>query len=342
MLPPALPPRPSVVVGTNPPPLPPRSSVIHVPVPPPLPPRPSAVVGTNPPPLPPRTSVVALPNPVSRSSSRTPAPVNVPVVQPTSVCGYYKLAKEKYKSLFLEEKYVTNDHECLHPKYVPYEITGKKGTNLLYVSIFFSIFVAMMPVFTGDTTIYTWSTDEDGNKTCSESSGSLWYVFFLLALVDYPWVLLMRWKTGLWFNPSGIHIQVDSIREELFEDIADIPYFGCVLEAIFRFEGIILFIVEFFIMFFSATSSCGGNIQNVRLIFLYIVLGCMAISLCSVAYFSKVPIRVQNRVKILTWAEITRDTLLNIIAYCGIYGYGGVVFIIFPLIGYAETFGFFG
>ena len=308
-------------------------------LPPPQTPKSSVVTGV-PPPLPPRP-VVALANPISRSSSRAPAPVHVPVAQPTSCCDYYKLLKEKYKSWFPEEKYVTNDDEICHPKYVPYEITGKKGTNLMYVSLFFSLFVAMMPIFTGDTSIYTWSKDEDGNQICTES-GNIWYAFFILALVDYPWVLLMKWHTGLWFNQSGIHIQVDTVRHEIRESLLEIPYFGCFLQILFEFEIWILLVAEFFVMFLSVTSSCGGDIQNIRMILLFIIIGCIMLSLLAAAYFYRVETRVQERAKVLTVLDVTRDTFLNFIVYCGIYGYGGVVFLIFPLIGYAETFGFFG
>lgn len=132
-----------------------------------------------------------------------------------------------------------------------------------------------------------------GNNTGSES---YWYVFFILAFIDYPWVLLAKWKTGLWFNPSGIHIQIDALSHEIEESIFEI-----------QSNFAIIFVVEFAVIIFAMLSDCGREIQSLRLVLVFVIVIDMLFHTCAEVYFYYVPTRVQYRAKIFSVIGFVRD-----------------------------------
>ena len=47
-----------------------------------------------------------------------------------------------------------------------------------------------------------------------------------------------------------------------------------------------------------------------------------------------------KRVKVFTWLDFFEDLIFNVVIYVGTYGVVGMLFVIFPVLGYIEAFSF--
>ena len=310
--PPPLPPRPSRTTSTTPP------SSRPVGPPPPLPPRPSRTTSTTP--------------PSSRPVGPPPLLPAVSVV-PTSN-GWFSDLKKKYTDCFPKSTYTS-----INDEYETVELLGNKGSRMLVLSVIVNTFLSLIPVLTGDT---IGSTCEEG--VCVDA-GDITYLYVTAAFIKYPWILMLYWNTGLWFTGSGLSIKCFIMRDAILNSIIDysIPSLleplKWVVGFVVSFEQLIYWAVEILLMVAGSMSFCNCSQEMNYLTFVgigYIFIPAFRLLGFVFGWFEN----LEKRIKVFTWLDCLQDTLFNIFIYTGTYGFVGILFVIFPVLGYIEAFSF--
>lgn len=136
------------------------------------------------------------------------------------------------------------------------EIIGNKGSRMLLLSVIVSTFLALIPVFTGDTI----SSDcEEG--VCVEG-GDITYLYIIAAFIKYPWMLMLYWETGLWLTGSGLSVKCAIMRDDILSsiDCYSIPSIfeplRCIVRYIASLEQLLYWGVEFLVIVLGFMSFC--------------------------------------------------------------------------------------
>ncbi|CAN0511809.1 unnamed protein product [Ectocarpus sp. 12 AP-2014] len=280
--------------------------------------RPSVVTGP-PPPLPP---------------TNTAAPVTVPV--PTSTWWFNDL-KKKYHECFPKGTYCSIDDDI-----ETVDLVGNKGSRMLLLSVIVNAFLALIPVFTGDT----------GSSTCEEGvcvdGGDITYVYIIAAFIKYPWMIMLYLETGLWFTGSGLAVNSIILRDDLLSSVDDcsIPSlldpFRCILRYVVVYEQILYWGVEFLVIVlgFLSFCNCAETSSDMSYLTYMAVIYVFIPPVRMFGFYLKWLENKEKRVKIFTWLDCLQDLLFNISIYTGVYGVSGLVFVLFPILGYLEAFSF--
>lgn len=322
-----------------PPQLPPRSCTITPSSsgpggPPPLLPPRSGSTGP-PPPLPPRSKVtpVVMPGPLSSSAPTAPTAA---AINPNTVKGkiqeFKKRVKKISEKLSPERNYwITSD----------VSVKGRETSVFLFISIFVSIMTAIIPIISGDTALYDCEEDGDsGEEVCVLTGEDNPMVYLFLAFYQYPWVMVMYFKTGLWMNASGINVKINALYGE-FVPATELRDWEKKDFCIF-FDGLgLICCILGYAGFYSQTlCTCSGNV----LFFLFLGIGGLFSLFVIIAYCGQLhnsSCDPEHRVKILSRVFFVFEMSTSGVLYIGTYGYAGVFFMIVPILGYIESFGLF-
>lgn len=213
---------------------------------------------------------------------------------------------------------------------------------MLVLSTIVNLIIALIPVFTGDTTAMICE-----ESVCVED-GDITWLYFLVAFIKYPWILILYLQTGYWFNESGLAAKFSALKFDIdisleasttFQNLPS-PLANFVM-SVFARQGLIYWAVEFttIVLAFYSFCNCTGDIFEYFYILpvTFIFLSAFRIFAFSCRHWFK---DIQQRVKFSLWVDFLQDLIFNICVYVGTYGFVGIIFIIFPVLGYLETFSF--
>lgn len=318
-------------------------------VPPALPPRPvpsrsntitphSSGRSIAPPLLPPRPVL---------SRQNTDIPPNVPMTVPVRR-GIVQRFRECFNEM--SDKISPSGEYEIRPSIGTMEsvvITGRKTSVFLFLSVFVSLMMTIIPVITDDTKTYTCANDidsvEEGYCVVDSENNTSIYVF--LAFYQYPWVVFLYFKTGLWVNTSGVNAKVNGLYGDyLMWDSCDISLwekldFLYFLD-FFYYLGSLL---SFFLLFFSSICTCEEDDNyGIKLTLLIAVFLIFSVAGSQYSWLLRneglnPKFRMKRLVKVFFFFEL----FTSAVVYIETYGSTGVMFLIIPVLGYIESFGFF-
>ncbi len=318
----------------QPPPLPPRPKPSAVP--PPLPPRTCIESGEpilksysssrpvgHPPLLPPRSKVtpIVIPGPIEKSSGNIE-------LQGGLLYEFKRWIKEISKS---EEYTVVDD----------FTITGSKTSLIFFISLFISIIMTVVPIVTGDTELYECEEQDSGEDVCVLSGKNNPIVYFFLAFYQYPWVLAAYFKTGLWMNASGINVKINALYGNF--DVAtefkdwERKDFLALFDMLYLFVSLVAYVI-----FYTQTQcTCGDSINLLMGFFMCSAILAFPMYIGYAAQLQFSSYDPEHRMKVLKRFFFWFETGTSGVIYIGTYGYAGVLFMVIPILGYIESFGFF-
>ncbi|MEP5237303.1 MAG: hypothetical protein ABJQ38_00005 [Flavobacteriaceae bacterium] len=324
----------------------------HLPGPggaPPLPPRPATIAlsyGTGvPPPLPPRPSTIT-----PHSSGPGGAPPLLPVIVPSSGTG-----APVPKGLFHRfKKYVKDMSDKISPsgEYIPagnesLVITGRKTSLFLLISVIVSIMTAVIPILTDDTKTYECGREDDSTDEgyCVVESDNNISIYFFLAFYQYPWVVFLYFKTGLWVNASGINAKVNGLYGDYHMWDSCNPFKWEKIDFVYFLDFFCYFgsLVSYMFLLFFSTCRCEKEDDHVlKTILFFAVLGTCGVAGSQYSWLLRNKgLDPKHRIKRLTRVFFFFEMFTSGLVYIDTYGVIGVMFLIIPVLGYVESFGVF-
>lgn len=224
-------------------------------------------------------------------------------------------------------RYVGTGEECL--------IRGRKSSWTLLISFIASTIMALVPLLTGNTRVMECDEETDECRV----TGSNVFAYIVMAFGGYPWVLFLYFKTGLWMNTSGI-----SAKMSAFYGSNSVMYSGGGWESMWQLKYVVP-TIEFYstlsvflytsVMLRASVCGCTQHVQRGLLAFTAVF--------SSVAYIKNTfcqicpSVRMKSLARWFFFDDVFRSTLV----YTTAYGPAGCLFVIIPVIGYIEAFGFF-
>ncbi|CAM9769728.1 unnamed protein product [Ectocarpus sp. 6 AP-2014] len=319
-----------------------------LPVPPQLPHRPSTITphssgpGGAPPPLPPRPATIA-PSPSGTGAPPPMAPTTVPVPQ-----GLFYTLK-KYVKDMSDKISPSGEYEIIpaNGNNNSVVITGRKTSLFLLISVIVSIMMAVIPILTDDTKTYTCGYEDDSLEEgyCVVDSDNNTSIYVFLAFYQYPWVLFLFFKTGLWVNASGINAKVNGLYGHyLMWDTCN-PFKWNKIDFVYFLDFFYYFgsLLSFLLLFFNSICICEKEDDHViktilfiAVFFMYAVVGGMYSWL-----LRNEGLDPEHRMKRLTRMFFFFEMSTSGLVYVDTYGVIGVIFLIIPVLGYIESFGVF-
>jgi len=305
-------------------------------IPPPLPPRPAAPVVVAPAPTAPMS--------VAPTAPTAPTALVVPVPN-GPFANFKKWFRDMSDKISPSGEYEIEPAGTHSNRVV---ITGRKTSLFLFVSVFVSIMMAVIPILTDDAKRYKcgYGDDDDIEEGyCIVDNENDASRYFFLAFFQYPWVLFLYFKTGLWVNASGINAKVnalygnyamwDSCNPFDWEKI-DFLYF---VDFFYYFFTLVFYVLILFSSMCICENEDDFGLKMVLFIGLFLtyafVGGKYSWLLRNEGYDPEL------RLKKLTRMFFVFEMFASGMLYVDTYGVFGLMFLIIPILGYIESFGVF-
>lgn len=299
--------------------------------------RPSVVTGP-PPPLPPRHPSAQAHKAQVQPGPMAPTAPTAPTA-PSSVGGgkLYELRKwvkdTSDKISPSREYWITSD----------LSVKGRETSVFLFISVFISIMTAVIPIISGDTELYECEEDGDsGEEVCVPTGDNNPIVYIFLAFYQYPWVLVVYLKTGIWMNASGINVKVNALYGEFSPATELLDWEKKDFYVFIDTLGLLCAILGYAVFYHQTLCTCFGEGIN-PLVVLFVIIGGILSFLVIIAYGMSISYSgydPKQRVKIMSRIFFIFEVATSGVLYIGTYGYAGVCFMLVPILGYIESFGF--